>query len=76
MKARRDDRILCENGHVGGLFLRDVPDNRPVQTDDLSIAGQLMTVGTGYECSECHAPIARQIAPDRWEVRTLTGWIR
>jgi hypothetical protein len=76
MKARLNDPILCGNGHLGGRFLRDVPDDRPVQTDDLSIAGLLMEIGRGYECSECNEPIAKQLAEDRWEIRTLKGWIR
>jgi ribosomal protein L34E len=77
MKARTDQTIICQNGHQAGHFLRDVPDDRNVEAEDLGFSDRnLLRPGDGYKCPQCGMTVAHFFIPDRrWRVFTTSGWI-
>jgi hypothetical protein len=77
LKARNGDLIKCPNGHLVGSFIRDVPEDRKIEADDLKLSYKgLMDPGHGYECPECKEPVATFSLDNAvWRVRSVLGWI-
>jgi hypothetical protein len=77
VKARNGEPIKCSKGHVAGRFVRDVPTDRKIHTDDLELSDKgLMKSGHGYKCVQCQEPVATFSLPDSvWNVHTASGWI-
>jgi hypothetical protein len=77
-KVRNGDPIKCPNGHLVGSFIRDIPQDRKIEADDLKLSdkGLMDPPGPGYECPECNEPVATfSLSNSVWRVRYVSGWI-
>ncbi len=76
MKLRKGERIACSKDNQVGEILADVPDDKAVPTEALSISGPLIPdVRQGYVCGQCDEVVALLEDGSRWRVRTSRGWV-
>lgn len=72
MKARTNDRIVCEEGHVMGRFRKDVEDEAAITSEDFEIDADIGDFK--YTCKKCGKEIA-VLYENRWRVHIGRGWI-